>query len=501
MEVNKRLISYVSICYLIISILLFSIFIYSYRFYFYKNQKQTQIIHAEAREELILKSIVEKFKAKHEKRELEQKLHMDFLKKAAKSKLQIITESLNAISDSNTKKAEEPIADDIGDPDFIFVDVPEVDKALDKMIKPLNKKDSEGKFIKHFNDLTLNVLDGLRVQRIVKGEYAKPIPISYINLGEKKLALYNDGFEYNWTVRIFGKVKSIKNIDYESLENEIAAMYPNGSKRLKIFYSSNETPVLHGENSDIDFKRIKAIWSKSEELVTMTYISHQTEEKVIYNDQEMLKIRLYSFLIDPETNLTLTLALDILENAWTQFSFFRRNIVPISVFVILAWVICPILAFFAFKMAHKFQFTFTADLEENRTASDYQEEESQIKKGHTDSFFTTPIPDWEDSSDEEVNHESAQLTQKRQTVTDTLTQSAPSSLSKNEKTIENQYFNTKISPFSQFNDEELQHIRMNNIKKTQGMFTVKDAETDIDYLEGVQSDVLRSLISKLREEG
>jgi hypothetical protein len=47
----------------------------------------------------------------------------------------------------------------------------------------------------------------------------------------------------------------------------------------------------------------------------------------------------------------------------------------------------------------------------------------------------------------------------------------------------------------------VEHIRMNNIRKSSGDFNRhQDNDSKVDYLAGVQSEVLKSLIKRLRED-
>lgn len=53
----------------------------------------------------------------------------------------------------------------------------------------------------------------------------------------------------------------------------------------------------------------------------------------------------------------------------------------------------------------------------------------------------------------------------------------------------------------QLETKEINQIRENNIRKSTGEFNRhQDEKEDADYLAGVQSDVLKSLIKKLRED-
>ena len=497
MEINRRVITYVAICYLVISVLLFSTFIYSYRYYFYKNQKQTVILRTQAKEELFLKSIVEKVKSHFRTKESEKNLVLDSLKREAKAKLVVVSEALKVISEEKTNKPE-PINQDIDDPDFIFSDVPEKEKTITRILKPLNKKDSEGVFIKMFDRLNLSSdTKRIRIQKAVEGEFNKPIPISYLMLGEENLNLYNDGFNYKWRLKAFGEIPRVESVDYNKVRDEIKVLDAYRSKRLVIFESNNPVPIYSGQDKVIEFEKIETIWSRAIEKAEDFYFTENFENEVIYKDERMEKVQMHSILIDPELKLTMALTRDIFESEWKQYSFFDRNIYPISVYIILAWVVCPILAWFAYIMAARFRFNYTVELD-NRDHYDEDSDdryENELKAAKTQSFLTSPIPDWEGEESEEINL--PKTVEKGKNEQNTLF----SQVAKNvEKHDGNDSSGAKIGPFENFSGKELKKIRENNIRKSKGVFNASQNNDDeIDYLEGVKSDVLKSLISKMRE--
>jgi len=499
MEINRRVVTYVAICYLVISVLLFCTFIYSYRYYFYKNQKQTVILRTQAKEELFLKSIVEKVKSHFRTKKSEKKFALNSLKREAKEKLTLVSEALRGISEEKTDKPE-PITQDIDDPDFIFSDVPEKEKTITRILKPLNKKDSAGVFIEMFDKLnTSSENKRVRIQKTVKGEFNKPIPISYLMLGEEKLNLFNDGFKYEWILKAFGEVPKIENVDYDKIRDEIKVLDIYRSKRLVIFESNNPNPIYSGEDKVIEFEKIESIWNRAIEKAEDFYFTENFETEVIHKDERMSKVQMHSILIEPELKLTMALTRDIFELEWKQYSFFNRNIYPISVYIILAWVVCPILAWFAYIMAARFRFNYTVDLENNEGEGVANDDpyDDDLKAVKTESFLTSPIPDWEDDEGEDANIQTPNTDKKAVDHGKSIFSQMPKNVEKHDG---NDSVETKIGPFDNFTGKELQKIRENNIRKSRGIFNASQYnDEDVDYLEGVKSDVLKSLISKMRE--
>ena len=89
---------------------------------------------------------------------------------------------------------------------------------------------------------------------------------------------------------------------------------------------------------------------------------------------------------------------------------------------------------------------------------------------------------------------------------------AESSISAQPKVSFNELAKQKLTPTSneptqvgveslQLETKEINQIRENNIRKSTGEFNRhQDDQKDSDYLAGVQSEVLKSLIKKLRED-
>ena len=498
MEINKRIIGYIAVCYMVISILLFSIFIYSYRFYFYKNQRETVRIINTSKEKLFLMTVVSKIKSHYRTRESEKEFAFAELKREAKVRLSMMSESLKLISEEKNEKPE-PITQEIDDPDFIFDSMPETEKTITKILKPLNKKDSEGLFIQMFDKLNNTLDNKIKIQKFIKGELSQPIPISYIMLGENDLELYNDGFEYKWKIKGFGEIPKIEKVDFLKISDEIKVLDPLRSKRLVIYEANNSNSVYSGEGKVIEFDKIERVVEKAINKPQEVYHTEYFESEVVHDDQRMAKLRVHSVLIEPELKLTLALSSDIYETDWKQYSFFQRNIYPISVYVILAWVVCPIFAWFALAMGNRFKFHYTVDLEsENsgKTPNITDELEKDLSTPKTQSFLTSPFPDYDEEDTEKQSDNPV-----RQTITAQLTQ-VPFDAEKNKnlKKGNGSASNVDKMPlYENFTGKELEKIRENNIQKAKGVFIPSEDSDEQDYLQGVKSDVLKSLISKMRE--
>jgi hypothetical protein len=222
-----------------------------------------------------------------------------------------------------------------------------------------------------------------------------------------------------------------------------------------------------------------------------------------------------------------------------QFSFFERNKFPIILYIVLAWMICPILMWVGFKKANRFQFKFTANLEPDEDGLSLpippMDPFASSRSTFEDPVLQKPGPSLETDQRESpkdklelnsdpVESEDSKLEDVQPVVEEPLTAPKQNALedlkamsAQDEKLGpmtrmamgKSDDIEAESAPKQTFSETEetgppsshIEQIRMNNIRKSTGDFNRhQNSDEQVDYLAGVQSDVLKSLIKRLRDE-
>lgn len=505
MDKKKRVFIYITACYIFISLLLSFVFVATYRYYFYEVQKFSILKMGKAREELVLRTIHEQYKHIDKALETKEKIHQDFLKTVAKDKINDIKAALLSHS---SKKDLEQIQDDVESRDELDL------KGIKNYLRPSKKKEAERTFIRLFDELTSDKKGMIQVRRSGEGVPQLPVPMNYIQLEKDTIELYSGGYTFKWTLKAYGlsrKDKGLKAVSVDDIlkSNNLSILGEEELKRLAVYTFGNTKPIYKGESNYI--KPAQIDYHVKNALEKGTMFNSEITERVQYQSGEAHeKVNIVSIICDPNLKLSFSMIRVIDEDEWMQFPFFSRAKVPILLYAALAWVVCPLLVFIAYKMALKFRFTLTLDLDGEREGFVLENEEPSGLTIDLDNEVEGEIETVEPASDPQratplkenenipnrgdsplsvpVHAESAKAGPKP-------AGNGRSSMVKRAEVM------SSNSPFAQINPNELLDIRENNIRKSQGTFNGReDEDEDVDYLEGVQSDVLKSLIKKLRED-
>lgn len=485
MNQKIRTVYYIAACYFVISIALFSVFIYSYRYYFYKIQKITVINEEKTRQDAFLKNLISKFRSHEARIRAEKKSYQDTLRKAAKDELYVVKQALLHANDKKGENKIEPLLESEDDPGFIFKDDAFTEEKLKKILNPNKKSDFEKHFVELFNKLSSNKKSFIQIRRFSKGVLSDPVPISYIQFASTHLELQRGGHRFEWTLRAYGIPDLSKKFNLMDVIQELQRSERIKAEQLVVYAFGKPTPAFQGQYNGIPYEKVEHFSKEALKSADLLHKSFESEEMTFKDDQNTQKVSLLSVLVDPKLKLILASNNDIFEYRWKQFSFYDRNIVPILTYAVLAWFVCPLLVWFAYKMAARFRFNFTLDLDSD----------SPSPPPHS---LTEPYPEPIQNNEEE---DVAPLPLPQQDIEQEKV-SIPSSEEKTEpKTQEKAKTQIKdlMPMFEQVDQQDIIDIRNNNIRKSEGSFNRNDnSEEDVDYLEGVQSDVLKSLIHKLR---
>jgi hypothetical protein len=264
-----------------------------------------------------------------------------------------------------------------------------------------------------------------------------------------------------------------------------------------------------------------------------------------YQGREVQQHLMNSFFTDPSLGLTFVLHRVINEPEWTDFPFFERNWIPILLYVVLAWLVCPLLFWWGINMSNRFQFNFTVDLDgEDVDTLDAVMGDRRHSNGPS-SLPVSPLPDVPAVMAEQEKSRSTSSQGNKEVSSETehpndRSVEVPSDTPK--KTRIDYLDSPSVGPLTRrlmedgpvrdlarsneagdpastpvpnqtehkmdlmsSSQSDVEKVRQNNIRKSSQSYNRHESsdsekEKDVDYLAGVQSDVLKSLIQKLRDE-
>jgi hypothetical protein len=477
---------------------LFVIFISTYSYYFYKNQRQTVIYKALNNDEKNTKVALERFRSSHGKYDLIRREHERMAKKMAREKLNALLVAINAESDPiplpKVKVKEKEV-----DPADVFIEETAPILKAEPLLKPISKSELEKPFIDIFNKIVSINQNDVDLRRFTKG-MEQLVDMSYILVDKQKITFFKGDQEFEWEVRAYAipyqteKDSIVEKIKLLENDHEIDL------KKITIFRDGQTEPLHKGLASKIDYEEVQSFFDKANKTGKPLFVSARPYESYqLNNGQEELQVRLSLYAVDPTMGLCIASTTPIFKSEWMQFSFLERNWQPILAFIVLAWIICPILGWVAFRMASQFKFKYTVDLEGDE--GDFNTPKSlrysePVPKRPSEGFMTqeicAPEPEEEGDADETKTGKAGSKDLPKTSFKDLAKQKAEP---------------TKIEPIKagveslHLESQEVHQIRQNNIRKSTGEFNRhQDDEQETDYLAGVQSDVLKSLIKKLRED-
>jgi len=487
MSQKKRITYYLAMCYFAMSAALFFVFIYTYSYYFYKIQEQMIVEKARKSEELSLKIAMERFVSLQGRYELRKDLHDRLARTMARDKLDDLVIALNSKSDPvplpKALQDEKKV-----DPAAIFIEDSAPVLKEEPALKPISKNELEKPFLDVFSRMSMNGKDLVDLRRFTKG-MEQIVDISYILVDKRKVKLYKGEEVFDWEIRAYA-VPFQEKEDSFAKKFEVLKNDPDIQlERFAIFQEGGTTALYEGKDFEVERDLVSYTFEKAGKQNKTYYEATMASEMALNQGNDEYCLKLTSYMVHPELKIAMVSSKNIFESDWTQFSFIERNLIPILAFMILAWIVCPILAWIAYKKASQFQFNLTVDL-------DGEEEVSSLPKytKMTASSQLEVTPHEIEAKDQDLESEQQEVTEVKKTKDKAGLTFAD--LSKQTQASIKLEANTL-----QLESKDLDVIRDNNIRKSTGSFNRhKDEEKDTDYLAGVQSEVLKSLIKKLRQE-
>lgn len=484
---STRLAIYLAISYFIVSALLFVVFYISGKTYFFNVQKDAVINRVQGDEGVFLYNILKELQAVREIEESQEQSYREVLKSLGDEKLGLIVSALESKLESLQKEASRssPI-EELGlpgetrstDPQLttgklqLDVEIPEYFKSLAG--KP--------------GDMIIARLSGPNLRR-------EPHPLEYLELAETSLHLPKGGKSATWSVTTYGKPYSSKDSEGNSkVFRQFEKSHGEFVRRLVVFPMGSQDPSFRGSNNVTESVGMELIEKSAVEKGDHVLKHHQPETKLVNSGGRLEEeVVISTVLADPELRMTLCLVNTIPEFTWTSYSFFERFKKVIWVYAILAWVIFPLAAYVAYRLAVKLRFKMTLDLE----ADEGDEDKDFHDSGYTRELSKTETPP--------VAHpprvqETSHAQEKKGTPPAVETNSA-SHTKTSEPIMEPVNKDYRSSIFEELRPREHSMIRLNNIRKSMGTFnsSTEKRPENVDYLRGVQSDVLKSLIKRLRD--
>lgn len=503
MSQRQRITIYIALCYFAMSTALFVIFISTYSYYFYKNQRHTVIYKSLNNDEKNIKIALERFRSSYGKYDLIRQEHDRMAKKMAKDKLNSLIIAINAESDP-IPLPKPKIKEKKVDPAEVFIEETAPILKKEPVLKPIAKSELEKPFIDIFNKIVASNKHDVDLRRFTKG-MEQLVDMSYILVDKQKITFYKEGQEFQWEVRAYAipyqteKDSIVEKIKLLENDNEIDL------RQMVIFRDGQEEPLYQGLASKIDYEEVGPHFERANKLGKPLFLSATPYESYqLNNGQEELQVRYNLYAIDPKMGLCIASTTPIFKSEWMQFSFLERNWQPILAFIVMAWLICPILGWVAYRMASQFKFKFTVDLDgdegEFKTPRSMRYTEP-LPERPGEGFMTQEICQLDE---EEIEDPAAPVgvAKAGESATNDSPKVSFQELAKQKvSSVPKENTSNSRSEPIQLETREVNQIRENNIRKSTGEFNRHhDDEDNSDYLAGVQSEVLKSLIKKLREE-
>ena len=521
---KKQLVTNVAVGYILVSVVLFAIFIFTYRMYWYRIHRKVVEDKAQQSEEVFLIRAMRPFLLEKRKRKARSEAHTELLTRVGSAMLDELEVRLKDISH------EDPIEDfEAPDPEPKFRETPiesDGEKRLDELLKPVMPKSGDGPFesiVRSMSERTRGLIEF----RVFENGIEQMVPLHWSFVGSKQMELRGEnGDVLSWDLRAYVNPIKSKKVELKDVEDDFEDLAVGVRQRLGIYSFGELDPIYKGGSYSFVPTTLDHYEERSQREGKPRYdFPEPLQLRGSHLGEEMDKLRMRSFLSDPDLKLTFVLERDIYEYEWADNNFMFRNRVPILTYAVMAWLVCPFVFWFAVKRTNRFQFQFTADLEgeEDHFASSmvpsdpldlqsedrpYVEEreksgdESDGRGSDVTGQLSEDLLESEESSDSEkpVEQKAESVTQKNDVSEISEKKEAPSSPSVGEGPLTRR-LRDPAEMGQPLDRGDVDEIRQNNIRKSSGSFNRNhDNEEDVDYLAGVESDVLKSLIKKLREQ-
>lgn len=503
MTKQQRLVFIGVLLYVFVSVSLFAIFVFTYRTYWYRNQEQMTVTRALQNERIYLNAVFESHRSLQNVEQAQLKTRLDLLKSIARVRLEDLMISLEARSSQlqvkvkDRRLVEEPVNDD-----------KDSQERFSRLLSPVvSSLKSEQKAFLEILERFNNSSEGQMVFKRFSNSVEQMVDMNYILVDQAQFEFQMGKEKVDWQIRAYViPPKPQLNDHSKELLAELNRKDPYNFKRLGIYNYDDKN-----EFSGIDHKP---------NLSQLPYIKEQGIKRgtEFFNSPEPLKIKtsgqkekllMNSYLTSPQLKKTFALHRSILEDEWMQFSFYDRNKHPIILYIALAWIICPILMWYGFRTATRFQFKFTADLNAEDDDFSLKSHPPDQEENHKQTDLMASSPQNKGNVDSGSNTEGSTDQQsfiKDEPVQKTLAEAL--NLEKKEDQVSAPFFENSITNSTSSQNSHvaqrngsMEHIRTNNIRKSSGDFNRhQDQDSNVDYLAGVQSEVLKSLIKRLREE-
>jgi hypothetical protein len=509
MTKRQRLLTNVALSYIVVSALLFSIFVITYRVYFYRIQEQMVITRARQNEKIFLNAVAEALHSAQEVAKVKQETYEENMKWTAKLRLKDLTRSIEALSKSLAPTVDAALEEPSSTRPFVDPDQEARDR-LKKLLQPVKPAlDEEKVFLSMLDNFNQESKGYLVVKRFAPG-YDQMVELSLIFVSSQSLKIPLKDKTLEWELRIYIEPYHAIKLSYDSIIKRFMQQDPLSTNRLGVYAYGQKQPIFVGTEHQLDAGKLEYFENKGSKQAAVIFESPDPYKvKGVYEGEEVYQNLLNSFYSDPELGLNLVLNRVILEPEWTQFSFFERNKEPILLYIILAWIICPLLFWWGIKKSTRFQFQLTANLdadEDDDVVDLISPRESFQSLSGADHHQPNPPK-------EPLSQHEALDTKKTKEVVEHLPEKSATDRSEDlDKKLPKE---NSVGPLTRRLQEEqlekmsvdvtsksdIESIRLNNIRKSSGSFNRhQEEESQADYLAGVQSDVLKSLIKKLRGE-
>ncbi len=476
---TKRLFIYLALCYFAVTLALFVVYYASASFYFYRVHKSNVLSGIQGQEEVFLYKLLTDLRAVKNLEKAREEYYREVLKKIGAEKLASVATAVEFCADL-MRKQEASASHMEGKPPG-KAENPESSGRLRDIINSSGKPGFTDELIGLIEKVGGGTGDHIRLRLSGEGAPRDPQPLEYLELANRTLAIENDaGEKRTWTLRSFGRPSPPLSGDgYAAVLHRYEKENPNPMSRLAIFRFGGGAPYYQGKANSMDSTGLESHEKESlDKGLEVFNVQAPASEEVVRDGQPGEEVILKASISDPDLQFTLALTQRVSEQFWRKpFSFFDRNQVVILTFFVLAWVVFPLIAYIAYRFAIKMRFNMTLDLDGERNEEllpgENAEEELAAHQPLTVPTAAAPPPDEKPAP---------------QAMAAIMAGPSPA---KNAATL-----------FEEFRSKDISEIRTNNIRKSKGMFNASrdlNDRANVDYLEGVQSDVLKSLLKKLRE--
>ncbi len=507
-EKARRLIVYLAACYMVVSAGLFVVYYISSSVYFDKVQKQSICNSTKTNEERTLKAIANEFRSLQIQRDYQQTQEKNNYEEMAKQKLELVSTYLVSLAEMIVEQleAEQLLEDDGPGAAIRKIDGEKLDNKIDKLriddnTSPLNAKLSEI----YDRQLEASAEGNVVIRRKNIGKFTAVLPLDYKEVAQKSLTLGRGKHQIVWEMVAYIRMpKTLEAEDDQRFLEVLNKKFSLVTSRLAVYrYGNPPQEVFKGPQNNVDIETLEYHRELGKDNQPTWMSQKETEDEISEDGEQWLQITLRSLWFDSEVESAFALDKIIKEHDW-KFSYYDRNWLVLWSFAVLAWIVFPLGVFIAYRLAVRMRFKMTLDLDEESQSGSavFMAQEYPVQAGvqqfidHSESAEDAPVVSVVDPSlkASEVTTPNFVAPLRPGSSSSSPPPSAFSDLHPSK--------GVNLPIFDDIRPKELKDIRSNNIRKSQGTFnrSTEDRDHNMDYLQGVQSDVLKSLIKKLRGE-